>query len=567
MIYLSLIQNIALLVALCFVHSLLLRRLKTGGLTTQLLSGLLFGCVALVGMMTPMTLQPGLIFDGRSIIMAVAGLFGGPYVALVAAGIAAAYRYWLGGVGAVAGVAVITGTASIGVVWHYLRKGNSRFSTLPMLYLYGLLLHLWMIGCMFLMPPEITQKVLATILWPVLLLYPPATLLVCLLFLQMEQHLATEQALQQERDNLHSLVQAVPDLLFELGLDGRYYNCFTRDQNLLAAPAEELLGKTVRDTLPPEAADSCLQALQEAHRDGQSHGHQLRLPVPAGECWFELSIARKGSESSTGPRFVVLSRDITLRKQYEKQLQDARYAAETANRAKSEFLANMSHEIRTPLNGLNGMLQLLRYTGLSPEQQEYLINMELCSKTLLELISDILDISRIEADRLELESTLFSPRQALQETIRLQESAARQKSLQLQLEPADDLPDKIKGDPLRFRQIMLNLVGNAIKFTEQGQITVTARLPTPEPGAPPLLRIEVTDSGIGIPVELQSRIFDPFEQADNSTTRTFGGSGLGLAISRRLAALMGGSIRVTSEPGNGSCFSLELPLETKETAS
>ncbi|MCE1225303.1 MAG: ATP-binding protein [Geobacteraceae bacterium] len=563
MIYLALIQNIALLVALTFVHGLLIRHVRNQGPGYALLSGLLFGGVALVGMMTPIILQPGLIFDGRSIVVAVAGLFGGPVAAAVTVVMAAGYRYWLGGVGAVMGVAVIFGSAGIGVIGYYLRRTHPRVVSLAGLYLFGLLVHLWMIGCTLLLPSAVIAKTLATITLPVLVIYPLATLLVCQLFLQMERHIAVEQALEQERSNLSSLIQAVPDLLFELGLDGRYYACYTRDPDKLIAPSEQLVGRTVHEALPAEAAKECCKALQEAYAVGYSHGRQLRLPLAEGDAWFELSVARKSGTVTDQPHFVVLSRDISLRKRYEEELLVARYAAEAANRAKSEFLANMSHEIRTPMNGLLGMVQLMRFTELSREQEDYLQNMELCSSTLLSLISDILDLSKIEAGRMELEEITFPVRLLLEEVVAIQSANARQKSLQLVLELADDLPDQMLGDALRFKQIILNLLGNAVKFTRQGEVRVSARKLPPSESQPDRVLVEVRDTGIGISDEQQKRIFAPFMQADGSTTRTFGGTGLGLTICKRLAELMGGSIRVASEPGKGSCFSVELPI-TKE---
>ena len=564
MIYLSLIQNVALLVALSFVHGLLMRRLSRDGNGYALVSGLLFGGVALVGMLTPMQFAPGLIFDGRSIILSVAGLFGGPLTAAVGAAIAAGYRGWLGGVGAPVGIAVILGTAAIGTAWHYLRRSHPWAGNWWGLYLFGLLVHLWMMGCMLLLPEPVRSAVLASITLPVLAVYPLATLLVCLLFLQMERHIAAEQALADERASLQSLVLAVPDLLFEVGLDGHYYACFTRDLDKLAAPPEQLIGSNLQNHLPPAAAATCLQALQEAHRSGHSHGHQFCLPLPTGSSWFELSIARKEGTFDDQPRFVVLSRDITQRKHDEQKLEAARQTAESANRAKSEFLANMSHEIRTPLNGLMGMLQLLQYTRLSSEQKEYVDTVNQCAKNLLVLLTDILDLSKIEAERLELEERPFLLRQTIQEAVNLHAATAQQKGLQLTTVVADNLPDELVGDQLRLKQILLNLLGNAIKFTEQGSVTLRAAL-LQEPDCPPQLQLVVEDSGIGIAPEQQQQIFAPFAQADSSTTRKYGGSGLGLAICNRLTGLMGGSIRVESQPGTGSRFIVQLPI-IKETA-
>lgn len=561
MLYLSLIQNIALLVALTFVHSLLVRRLSRRGFVFPLVTGLLFGGVALLGMLTPVVVQPGLIFDGRSIILAVAGLFGGPLAAALAALPAAAYRWWLGGVGAAMGVSVIFGAAGIGVGWFYLRRYKAWAVDLPGLFLFGLLVHLWMLGCTVLLPPSVASQTIATIFWPVLLLYPPATLLVCLLFRQMEQQIATEQALAEERQNLTSLLQAVPDLLFEMGLDGRYYACYARHSEQLVAPVEELLGKTVGEAMPAESAAICLAALQEAQATGHSHGRQLSLPLPDGRHWFELAVARKTAEYAAEPRFVVLSRDITARKQVEGELQQAKEAAEAANQAKSEFLANMSHEIRTPMNGVIGMAHLLRNTELSAEQLQYLDNIEHSANSLVALISDILDLSKIEAGKLELAAVDFSLRHCLQDMVASQLYLIRQKQLTVSIELPDQLPDRLRGDRLRACQIMLNLLGNAIKFTDQGGRVTIAGQELERHGNQLLLRLSVTDNGVGVPPEKLETIFAPFEQGDNTTTRRYGGTGLGLTICRRLAELMGGRIWAEANPGGGSVFWVELPFE------
>jgi signal transduction histidine kinase/CheY-like chemotaxis protein len=276
----------------------------------------------------------------------------------------------------------------------------------------------------------------------------------------------------------------------------------------------------------------------------------------------EIRKYRDRLEELVEKRTTELKKEIHERTQAQKALKEAKESAEAATRAKSAFLAVMSHEIRTPLNAVLGMTRLVLETNLTEEQRDQLSTAESAAEHLLALIGDILDLSKIEADKISLESTPFQLREHLSETVQIQSVNARKKGLRLLFETAPGVENAFVGDISRIRQVLHNLLGNAVKFTEKGEIRL--QVDKTEKGE---LRFRVSDTGVGIPKEKLTTIFEPFHQADSSITRKYGGSGLGLTISRRLVEIMGGALRAESRPGEGSVFEFTLflpPVEHEE---
>ncbi|MFZ2269608.1 MAG: PAS domain-containing protein [Azonexus sp.] len=540
-------------------------------------------------------------------------------------------------------------------------------------------------------------------------------------------------------DELAATLSAIPDLLFEIDENGRYCHIWSQAREAeLAAAQQELLGHTVQEMLPPEAAQAVMAAIAEAAGKGASRGQQICLPLPGGEQWFELSTALKPGDGRPR-RFMVLSRnisdrlaaqaataaaqeeakrllvqadstrlallsmledqkliegqlrklsqaveqspeavvitnldgsieyvnqafvdssgyaidellgrnmrvvrsgltpaptyeamwanllagrvwsgelinqrkngplyyehaiiapirqpgggithylavkqDITEKKRINEELEHHRHhledlveqrtrelaaakdAAEVANRAKSAFLANMSHEIRTPMNAITGLTHLLQRTAQDAEQQDKLAKIGQSADHLMEVISDILDISKIEAGKLEIELVDFALADLLERAVALVRDKAQAKGLLLDIAALPDVGGWLRGDLTRLTQALVNYLGNAIKFTERGSIGLRCRL-LDGGSRDVLLRFEVSDTGIGIEAAALSRLFNAFEQADNSTTRLYGGTGLGLAITRHLAELMGGEAGVESVPGEGSTFWFAVRLEKSST--
>jgi PAS domain S-box-containing protein len=364
---------------------------------------------------------------------------------------------------------------------------------------------------------------------------------------------------QQTEERYRAFMNNIPAIASIKDREGRILYINEPLSRVYNVKVEEVVGKTTYQWLSPEIAKRIRLHDQEVLSTKRLLQFEEIVPTPDGVLHHWLAF-RFPIESSDGELLVgTVALDITRRKQAEAELQQAKEMAEAANRAKSEFLANMSHEIRTPLNGVVGMTELALGTDLTPEQQEYLDTVKLSADSLLAVINDILDFSKIEAGKIDFEMIDFDIRETMEMTMKTLAFRADEKGLELLCDIAPEVPEAIQGDSTRLRQVVINLVGNAIKFTDKGEVALRLAVIESE-DKDRLLHFTVSDTGVGIPVEKQKSIFDPFTQADTSTTRKYGGTGLGLSISIRLVQMMHGKMWLESEPGGGTKFHFTVPL-------
>jgi PAS domain S-box-containing protein len=396
----------------------------------------------------------------------------------------------------------------------------------------------------------------------------------------------TEQALKSSEETQRSLIAALPDVVMRFNLEGHHLFASENTKEVTGVPAAAFLGKTHRELGFPEPLCALWEhVIRQPFLTGRPYETEFELDGPSGHVVFNWRLTPDLDADGRVHTVLAVARDITERKQAEAELErhrqhleelvqerteeltEAKIAAEAASRAKSAFLANMSHELRTPMNGVLGMLDLAKRRMADAKGLDQLDKAKQSAQRLLGVLNDILDISKIEAGRMVFESVPLHISAVVEGLTSTLDHKATEKGLRLTTDLAADLiRQPLKGDPLRLGQILFNLVGNAVKFTQQGTVTLHARSVGETPEAVQV-RFEVSDTGIGIDSEAQARLFQSFEQADNSMTRKYGGTGLGLAISKRLVTLMDGQIGVESRPGLGSTFWFVVPLKKREPSA
>ena len=375
------------------------------------------------------------------------------------------------------------------------------------------------------------------------------------------EHVRQKEALRESEERFRGTFENAAIGIVHIGTTGRFLRVNEKYCTIVGYPRDELIQKPVQDITHPDDVAASNPLLWAVLR-GESPGYELEkryLRKDGSVVWVTAWVSLQRDAAGRPAYSISVVQDISERKRLETELRQAKDTAEVANQAKDEFLANVSHEIRTPMNAILGMTELALDTALTEDQRQYLKTIKSAADSLLGLLNDLLDFSKIEAGRLELDVGDFSLRAAVGDTMHTLAVRAHRKGLELIFHVQPDVPDALVGDAVRLRQVLLNLVGNAVKFTDEGEVVVRVETqgdaPPPSQGTGEVgLRFTVRDTGIGIPPDQQERIFRAFEQEDASTTRKYGGTGLGLTIASQLVALMGGTITVDSALGQGSTF-------------
>jgi PAS domain S-box-containing protein len=380
---------------------------------------------------------------------------------------------------------------------------------------------------------------------------------------EIKERNRSEEALRESEKRYRLLAENVSDIIWTIDMNMRFTYVSPSVKRQRDYSAEEAMSLSVEETLTPSSCELvmdifsqelALEDSREEHDTARTRTFEVeQLCKDGSTVWGEVTASFLRDKDGKPVGVLGVTRDISERKKADVALREAKVAAEIANIAKSNFLANMSHEIRTPMNGITGFADMLLDTDLDKDQVEYVKTIKRSGDALLSLINDILDLSKIEAGELDIEETEFDPELLAYDVCELIRPKIESKPVEILCRIGDRLPSRIKGDPLRFRQVLTNLMGNASKFTEVGEIELSLDIEE-EKDDRVKLHATIRDTGIGISKEKLNTIFDPFQQADNSTTRRFGGTGLGLAICRQIANIMDGTVWVESEVDKGSIF-------------
>ena len=562
---------------------------KKRSIAAKIFMGTAIGITGIILMMVPWTFMPGLVFDTRSVMLTISGLFFGPLPTFTAIAIDIAYRWFLGGDGVYMGMTVIFTSGITGLVWQYFRPAWKYHNSLRELISVGVISHLLMLGCTVLLPGELSFYTLKALAVPILLIYVPATVLLGKLMLKQydnwQNKRAKEMLLESER-RFTDTIRSANILSTIVDEQGRITFCNSSFLNVTGYTFEELEGKNWIDTF--------------AHDENKEKYQQIFLSMINGKHFndlFEHSIISKSgkivfiawsyillrNENGRPAGLSVLGVDITQRVIYEhnlvrkneiikkrnsqlriinEELKAAKEKAEESDRLKSAFLANMSHEIRTPMNGILGFAELLQDPRLTDkEAQEFISLIRISGNRMLGIINDLIDISKVESGLAKVSPATVEINSQIDFLYNFFRPEAEARGLELQFHKGlMDIRSSITSDKEKIYAILANLIKNAIKFSASGKIEFGYSLKNG------FLEFFVKDEGIGIPAEKQHAVFERFVQADNSLSSNYEGAGLGLSISKAYVEMLGGNIWLTSQPGTGTTFHFTIPYIPSKVA-
>jgi PAS domain S-box-containing protein len=566
-IILGLIQNTALLVAFSMIYDYSwVQQKKSKSVLRKIITGLVVGGIAIMLMLTPWIQVPGLVFDNRSVLLSLSGLFLGLIPTLIAGAIAVVFRAVLGGSGLWMGIAVIITSAGIGILWRNFRPGWREKNYVLELAALGFIVHLAMLACVFLLPPDHIKETVRNILIPLLTIYPAGNILLGMLMVRQYKNWQNRKAgeqLQESEQRFTGMLQNTN--LFSIVIDPKMNLTYCNDSFLTVVgyTAREVLGKNVFDIFNTQDSVNAVKDAFTYILTGKTGFYNYETDIITKDgakliVSWNATVFRDENKNATA--VACIGENITIRKRAESELFKAKIKAEESDKLKTIFLANMSHEIRTPMNAIMGFSHLLGEPGISDtDKRQYIDIIKNSSDRLLHIINDIVDVSKIEAKQLTLSLSECKLNQIFTDSFEAfsrSELLKRKDDLKLILNiPKDNDDIKFISDQHRFQQVLDNLISNAIKYSETGVIETGYQVK--EDAGEKRIEVYVKDTGIGIPEEMHDLIFERFRQVEEG--RFHEGAGLGLSISRGIIELLGGKIWFTSEINKGTTFYFSVP--------
>lgn len=576
----ELLQNTAILLAFAMLYeNFWVKNEDSKSISAKILIGLILSGIGILLMFTPWELVPGIVFDTRSVMISISGLFFGPIPTIITMAITSIVRLLIGGDGQWMGIAVIISSGSIGLSWRFLRPNWRTYNNYLELLAMGILVHIVMSLCAFLLPSDQIITTLRTIALPLIFIYSPATMLLGIIMLKQynnaQNSIAQLKLIESER-KFTQILDSGNIVSLILNKDGNIKYCNSYFLRVTGYSMEEVIGKNwFKIFIPGDITNNVFQIFSDSiNSNNFVENYENMILTKKNErlyiSWYN-TLLHSESKEITGVACIGVN--ITKNKVYETELEEknreyeqinrklikAKEKAEESDRLKSAFLANMSHEIRTPMNGILGFSELLKAPNLSGKnQQEYIQLIEKAGIRMLNIINDIIDLSKIESGQMSLSISEIEVNDTLDYTYYLFKQEATKKGLKFSLK--NKLPSNqtiILTDKEKIFAILTNLVKNAIKYTDEGIIEFGCKKKSE------YVEFFVTDTGLGISKDKQKKIFERFIQADIEDKMARQGAGLGLSISKAYAELLGGKIWVESEKGTGSTFYFTLPYNTE----